>query len=45
MGPGTSKLSQVSAERRYNSFVPATLYSPGMLIFQSPLITNWERPF
>lgn len=45
VGPGTSKLSQVSAERRYRSLVPATLYSPGTLIFQFPLITNWERPF
>ncbi|KAG7242730.1 hypothetical protein INR49_020105 [Caranx melampygus] len=45
VGPGTSKLSQVSAERRYSSLVPAMLYSPGMLIFQLPFITNWERPF
>lgn len=45
VGPGTSKLSQVSAERRYSSLVPATLYSPGTLIFQLPLMTNWERPF
>lgn len=45
VGPGTSKLSHVSAERRYSSLVPATLYSPGTLIFQLPLMTNWERPF
>lgn len=45
VGPGASKLSQESVERRYSTVVPAMLYSPGMLIFQSPLMMNCERPF